>query len=238
MVATASTCVLLDCGFSLKETVSRLARLDLCLEDLDAVLCTHEHSDHAKGVAPLARKSGIPLFMTQGTWLARDYGEVPDLQLIKNYEAFALGDLHIQPVAVPHDAREPAQFVFSEGSKRLGVLTDLGCVTPHIIAAYAECDALLLEANHDLDMLWEGPYPPSLKSRVASDWGHLNNQQALQLLESLISPRLQTVVLGHISQKNNHLDRVRAAVDGAGLVGAEHRMHYACQDEGFAWLEL
>lgn len=238
LVANESTCLLVDCGFGIRDTQQRLARLGLDLDAIDAILVTHEHSDHAKGAAPLARRLGVPLYMTQGTWLARDYGDVPDLQLVKNYQLFSVGEIEVQPVAVPHDAREPAQFVFRCGSLRLGILTDLGCVTSHVQQAFSACDALLLEANHDLDMLWNGPYPPSLKERVASDWGHLNNLQTADLLDLLYSARLQKVVIGHISRKNNSVDLVRQALHARCQLADPGQIIYACQDEGFDWVLL
>lgn len=238
VVASEETCLLIDCGFGVRDTGERLARLGLGFENLDAILVTHEHSDHSKGVAALARKHAIPVYMTQGTWLARDYGNIPRLHLVKNYEAFSVGTIGVQPVAVPHDAREPAQFVFSNKTFRLGILTDLGSITPHVLAAYRDCDALLIEANHDLDMLWNGPYPPSLKSRVASDWGHLNNKQTADLLELIYTTRLQQIVIGHISRKNNSVETVKRTLEECCKLADLSEAIYACQDEGFSWLEL
>ncbi|HET9054525.1 MAG TPA: MBL fold metallo-hydrolase, partial [Cyclobacteriaceae bacterium] len=137
-----------------------------------------------------------------------------------------------------HDAREPAQYVFTCGSLRLGVLTDLGSITAHVQQAFNACDALLLEANHDLDMLWNGPYPPSLKERVASDWGHLNNRQTAELLELLHSSRLKKVVIGHISRKNNTVDVVRQTLGATCRLTNLDELVYACQDEGFDWIFL
>ena len=238
LVAGEDTLLLVDCGFGIRDTVKRLARLDLGPEDISAILVTHEHGDHFKGVAPLARKFGIPVYMTPGTSVARDFGQIPELRLIKNYEPFAVGSIRVMPVAVPHDAREPAQFVFECESFKLGVLTDLGCITPHVLAAYTGCHAMLVEANHDLDMLWNGPYPPSLKSRVASDWGHLNNKQTAELLDMVQSSQLQQLVVGHISQKNNSVAAVKTALETNCKLAELGNIIYACQDEGFDWVNL
>ncbi len=238
LIRDRETLLMIDCGFGIRETTKRMARLGLSPDQIDALLVTHEHSDHIKGVAPLARRFNIPVYMTQGTWLARDYGQIPDLRIIENYSPFQVGRFDITPVPVPHDAREPAQFILDWQKLKLGILTDLGKITPHILLAYRNCHGLLVEANHDLDMLHAGPYPPSLKFRVAGDWGHLNNGQTVEFLESVGLDSVQRLVVGHISRQNNSLERARAAMEriAVGLQG--RNIEYACQDEGFDWLEL
>lgn len=228
--------VLIDCGFSVRETEQRLGRFGLAPTDLSAILVTHEHSDHIKGVAALARRYGLPVFMTPGTWFSREMGDLPDLQLIHAYTPFVLGDMQVVPVAVPHDAREPAQFVFEYSGRRLGILTDLGSITPHVEACYQDLDAIVLEANHDPVMLVSGSYPPSLKQRVGGHWGHLSNQQAAGFLQRLNCARLQHLVVAHISQQNNSLEVAQAAL--APVTAAVQRVTYACQDEGFGWLSV
>ena len=228
--------VLVDCGFSIKETVHRMARLGKSPEELSAVLVTHEHSDHLKGVAPLARKFGLDVYMTPGTFNSRDIGKLPKLNLIEGHQAFAIAGLDVQPVAVPHDAREPAQFVFADRHYSLGILTDLGSITPHVESSYQACDAMVLEANHDPTMLACGPYPASLKQRVGGQWGHLSNQQAAGLLQRLDVARLQHLVVAHISEKNNSLSIAREALDDVSASAGN--VVYACQDQGFDWLEL
>lgn len=236
LVSDGIDTLLVDCGFTIKETVSRLARLNLKPEDISAILVTHEHSDHMKGVGPLARKFSLPVYMTQGTHVSRDYGRLPEINIIHNYQDFSIGQIQISPVAVPHDAREPSQFVLSAGGISLGILTDLGSITPHVTEAYSECDGLLIEANHDLDMLARGPYPQSLKSRVASNWGHLNNMQTRHFLESIDLSHVQHIVIGHISSKNNSVDVVQSEI--SDVLAASPSVHYALQDSGFDWLEL
>lgn len=236
LVSHEDTHILIDCGFSLKEAQRRTERLGLCLSRLSAVLVTHEHSDHLKGVPALARKHRIPVYMTPGTYHSRELGRIPELHLIHNYQEFTIGDLQIQPVAVPHDAREPAQFIFRHDGSTLGILTDLGSVTPHVLDAYDGCSALLLEANHDRQMLASGPYPPSLKSRVASPWGHLSNEQTAALLQQMDTSKLRHLVVGHISRKNNSLELARKAL--AAVDKSLGEIYYACQDDGFDWIEL
>ena len=235
LVEDDATCVLIDCGFSIRETEKRLARLGRAPDDLAAILVTHEHGDHVRGVGPLARKYSLPIHLTQGTAIAsrRVIDERCSTRAIVPHRPVAIGSLEITPVSVPHDAREPVQFIARAGALRVGVLTDLGSVSNNVLEHYLACDGLLLEANHDVRMLATGPYPPSLKRRVGSDWGHLNNSQAAGLLSRLESSKIQSLVMGHISEKNNHQDLVKAAVEPfARQVG---RLMYACQDQGFAW---
>lgn len=236
VIQAGNTCVLMDCGFTIKETERRLALLGLAPKDLDAIVVTHEHSDHLKGVPAFARRYDLTTYMTPGTFRARDLGKLPDLQLIENYQAFKLGDLDIVPVAVPHDAREPAQFIFCHEDMRLGVLTDLGNVSAHVEKCYQDCDALLLEANHDSMMLSMGPYPMSLKDRVGGPWGHLNNQQALRFVQSLDLDRLKQLVIAHISEKNNALSKVQEVFQN--ISEQLEDVQFASQDEGFDWVDM
>lgn len=233
LVAAADQLLLIDCGFTIRETCRRLERLQCSIEQVTAILVTHEHGDHIKGVAPLARKFNVPVYMTPGTYHSRDLGKLPELRLIEGYQPLQFGDLRVTPVAVPHDAREPAQFVFEYEQWRLGILTDLGSITPHVEAYYADCDALVLEANHDPAMLACGPYPPSLKQRVGGLWGHLSNQQAAAFLQRVDRQRLRQLVVAHISQQNNSVEQARltlaASIEGIADVS------FACQEEGFGW---
>ena len=228
--------LLIDCGFSVKETELRLQRLGVRADDISAVLVTHEHSDHIKGVAALARRYQLPVYMTPGTYHSRDLGDLPDLRLIHAYAPFELHGLTVRPVAVPHDAREPSQFVFEFNSRRLGILTDLGSITPHVEACYQACDAMVLEANHDPVMLASGSYPPSLKRRVGGQWGHLSNQQAAGFLQRLDTVRLQHLVVAHISQQNNTLALAQAVL--APVTAQVKHVTYACQNQGFDWLTV
>lgn len=197
--------ILLDCGFSAKDAVARMAGRGVAPADLAGILVTHEHTDHIKGVARLANLYRIPVFTTWGTFIGKLNGELDEslLNLIVPGEAFTLAGMQVDPVAVPHDAREPCQFVFSAAQMRLGILTDAGSITRQMVARYQQCDALMLECNHDLRMLAEGPYPASLKRRVAGAMGHLNNQQAADMLRQVGHDDMQHLIVTHISQKNN-----------------------------------
>ncbi len=215
LVMTERTALLVDCGYSIKAFDARAAALDFDPRDLSAVLVTHEHDDHLGGVLPLSRRYRVPVRWARGTALAASarYGEAADATSFSPHAAFILGDIEVTPVAVPHDAREPTQFVFRHGERRLGVLTDLGSVTPHVLAAYADCDALCLEFNHDLDRLMNSDYPPSLRRRVSGPWGHLSNVQAESLLAKLKGPKLKRVVAAHLSERTNHPDLVAACLE-------------------------
>ncbi|MGB1869239.1 MAG: MBL fold metallo-hydrolase [Porticoccaceae bacterium] len=237
LVEWRDTCLMVDCGFSVRDTVHRMARLGKSPEDLSGILVTHEHSDHWKGVVPLANKYDIRVYLTAGCLKSRNLDNPStDFEVIDSHREFAVGDIRVTPVPVPHDAREPVQYLFNSDSHRLGVLTDIGSLTPHVEAQYARCDALLVEANHDLDMLAAGPYPSFLKDRVGGQWGHLNNQQTARLVANLAQDQLQHLVIGHISEKNNSLELVQSAIDE--VFTADGNLFYACQQEGFDWLYL
>jgi phosphoribosyl 1,2-cyclic phosphodiesterase len=233
-----TTRVMLDCGFSAKEVERRLLRLELGVEQLDAILITHEHSDHIGSALTLARKWSLPLYMSWGTARAvgADDADV-DLHVLWGDETIAIGDVEVLPYTVPHDAREPLQFVFSDGVRRLGVLTDVGTSTPHISAVLSGCDGLVLECNHDMKMLAASRYPQSLKARIGGNHGHLNNDAAADILASLNRAHLKHLVAAHLSQQNNLPELAQAAM--ARVLGAAAtEVVVASQSDGFGWLSL
>lgn len=234
-----ATRVLLDCGFSAKEIERRLARLDAALDSLDAILITHEHADHIGCALTLARRASIPLYMSWGTAQAvgADDAKGVDLRVLWGEEAVAIGDVQVLPYTVPHDAREPLQYVFTDGRSRLGVLTDVGTSTPHIIDVLGGCDGLVLECNHDRHMLSQSRYPPSLKARIGGAHGHLNNDEAGAILAAIDRSRLRRIVAAHLSQQNNLPELARQAL--AVVLGATPLdVDIATQDDGFGWLTL
>lgn len=239
IVEKGSTRLMLDCGYPVRETERRLARLAVAPADLAGILITHEHSDHIAGAYKFARKHELRVWLTHGTFKAFPGGASPPPQLecIDSHSPFAVGDLEVLPFPVPHDAREPAHFVFSDGARRLAVLTDTGSSTSHIEAMLSGCDALVLECNHDLDMLMNGDYPPSLKARVAGRYGHLDNDSSAGLLAALDRSRLQHLIAAHLSQHNNTPELARAAL--ARVMGcAPGWIGVADQDNGFGWREI
>lgn len=239
LVEVGNTRLLMDCGFGLQDTVNRLARFGLEPSQLDGIVVTHEHGDHIGGVARLAKKYAIPVWLTHGTLRSQpdSFSQGVVVHEIDSHRAFSLGDIEIQPYPVPHDAAEPVQFVFGDGARRLGVLTDSGCATPHIEQMLNGCQALVLECNHDVDMLMNGPYPASLKYRVSGHQGHLSNVQAAEILARLDTRSLQHLVAAHLSSKNNTQALALAALSNA-LGCKQEWIAVAMQQEGFVWREL
>lgn len=237
LIEDGDTCVLIDLGFTLKETKRRLQRLGRTPEDIDAILVTHEHADHINGVPAFARKFNTPVYMTPGTYVPERQGIYPSLHKINCHRNFRIGSIGIEPVPVPHDAREPCQYVLSSGGIKFGVLTDLGHVTPFVEMQYNECDVLLLECNHDPVMLADGPYPYPLKVRVGGMHGHLSNEQAAGLLEKIELGRLQHLVVSHISEKNNLPELASGALYPV-LESWSGDLHMADQKLGFDWIEV
>src|SRR5690349_18389577 len=168
LVEVKNTLILLDCGFGPAEVSARMSRVGLAPDDLDAIIVTHEHGDHGGGVTKLSTRHDIPVYLTRGTYsgLGAEGRAIANPRFIDAYTPFAIGDAEVRPYTVPHDAREPVQFVLSDGAFRLGVLTDIGASTLHVEATLSGCDALVLETNHDLDMIWGGDYPKWLKERI------------------------------------------------------------------------
>lgn len=239
LVESDGTRVLLDCGFALGEVTSRLSRLGLEPSSLDAIIVTHEHGDHGGGVAKLSSRHDLPVYLTRGTLsgLGAEGRELGNRKLIDAYTPFAIGAIEVTPYTVPHDAREPVQFVLGDGAVRLGVLTDTGQPTPHIARSLSGVNALVLECNHDLDMLMNGPYTAQLKKRIAGRLGHLSNEASAELLRAMDCSRLQHLVAAHLSQANNTPELARAAL--AGAVGcAPEWIGVAMQDGGFPWREI
>lgn len=237
LIESGKTRVLLDCGFTLGETERRLHRLGCPPQSLTAILVTHEHGDHAAGVGRLSRRYHLPVWLTVGTCHAMRDTQFSRTHYVNVHQEMEINDLHITPFPVPHDAREPCQFVFSNGSHRLGVLTDVGSHTPLIIQMLQKLDALMLECNYDAAMLANGPYPPSLKARVAGRYGHLDNKQSTHLLEQIDLSGLQHLVGMHLSENNNLPQYAHQALcDGAGC--EREWIQLANQSDGIDWLEV
>lgn len=238
VVEVGNTRLLIDAGFGPREISRRLERLGVTADAVDAVLVTHEHSDHIGGVFACAQRFDWAVLLTHGTLAAcREDGANPYITMIDSHEPIAVGDICVHPFPVPHDAREPVQFVLADGAKRLGVLTDAGHVTPHMLAMLDACDALVVECNHDAGMLAQGSYPPALKRRVGGLWGHLDNAAAALLLSHIDRSRLRHVVAAHLSAENNRPALAQAALSTV-LDCAEQWIGVATQEEGFAWRDI
>ena len=239
LVEADGTHVLLDCGFNLTEVTARLSRFDVAAAELDAIIVTHEHGDHCEGVAKLAAHHDVPVYLTRGTFsgMGAEGRAIPHRIFIDPYTSFAVGAIEVRPYPVPHDAREPAQFVLSDGAFKLGVLTDTGRQTPHIVQALSGVDALVLECNYDLGMLMSGPYPARLKDRIAGRLGHLANTESAEIVRAMDCSRLQHAIAAHLSQQNNTPELARAALAGA-LACEPEWIGIATQEEGFGWRQL
>jgi len=236
-----NTRLLLDCGFGLRDAVARLHRLGLTPDELTGILVTHEHEDHASGVFKLAAKYAVPIWLTHGTYtmierlLPRNHAL--KIHIIDSHISFQINDLEVRPFTVPHDAREPVQYVIEDGHCKLGVLTDTGTSTPHIEMMLNGCHGLVLECNHDLDMLMNGPYAWSLKKRVSSRLGHLDNATSATILGNLDTSKLQHILAAHLSAKNNSPELACKAL--STVLGCEASwIGIADQDNGFSWRTL
>lgn len=239
LVEAGSTRVLIDCGFGPRETERRLIRLDVSPQSISAVAVTHEHSDHIGGAIACARRFGWALHLTAGSRLGlKEFApEGVVINPVTPGLEFSVDELRLTPCTVPHDAREPVQYVVTDGQSRLGILTDAGHISQHMVEQFDGCDALVLECNHDADMLARGRYPVALKRRIASGWGHLENAQAASLLGRLGQPRLRHLVAAHLSAENNRADLARLAL-AAALDCEAAWIAVADQDNGLAWREL
>ncbi len=242
--------LLVDCGLNLKTLLERLALAGTAPEQIDAVFITHEHSDHIGSASQFARRFNTPLWTSQGTFDACFPAETDTLfeprkkvspgdlfRCAQDGQSIDLGELQITAFTVPHDAREPLQLRCSDGARHLGILTDLGHATPHVLAHLAACDALLLECNHDEDMLQGGRYPPFLRNRVGGQFGHLSNAQSAGIATLLNHAGLKHVVAAHLSRQNNRPELAREALAQAlGRVAAE--IEVADQFLGSEWFTL
>ena len=227
------TKLLIDCGLPARELAKRLDRsaTGAKLEELRAVLCTHEHGDHGGGVPALA-SSGLPTYATDGTARAL---HLAGTVAIGAGNRVTIDAVEVTVVAMPHDAAEPVGFILDDGEGRVGVITDCGCADPDVAAAFADCDVLVLETNFDVDLLRAGPYPPSLKRRIASSRGHLSNEEAGDLLRLMGKPRAQVLVLAHLSVENNKPRLARTVVEKVLVeIGARPRLLVAAQDRPVA----
>ena len=212
LVATGKTRILVDAGLSMRELGKRLAAIGEDLSEIDAILVTHEHTDHVSGLPVLARNRNVraTIYMTRLTVPAIDWGETrPRLQPFQAGASFAIGDIEVQSFSIPHDAIDPVGFCFQAEGVRLGLATDLGYIPESIKYHLRQTNLLMLEANHDLDMLKVGPYPWSVKQRVMSRVGHLSNLVVSDYLLRDLSPVTSQLILGHLSESNNHPEIVR-----------------------------
>ncbi len=234
----ATTRVLVDCGLGLRQLEQRLALCERHFSQLDGVFVTHEHGDHVGCLLKLMQRHPVHVWMSHGTHVGIGEPDLGDrLHLACDSESFAIGALELRPFTVPHDAREPLQLTLSDGVSRLGIATDLGHVTAHVEQHLSDCQALLLEFNHDPEMLAASNYPPFLKRRVAGRWGHLANADALDLARALWHPGVKHLVAAHLSERNNRPALVRELLH-AHLTDLQDKLTVADPLSGTDWLSL
>ncbi|HSV34834.1 MAG TPA: MBL fold metallo-hydrolase [Ramlibacter sp.] len=233
---TRLTHLLIDCGLGIRQLDARLRQAGMLADQIDAIFITHEHADHIGCARRLAIRERIPVWMSQGTYVA--LGE-PDfdglLRIACDSVDIELGALQVRPFTVPHDAREPLQLTCTDGDVRLGVLTDLGHASSHVLEHLQACRSLLLECNHDPQLLAASSYPPFLKRRVGGDWGHLANDAAAAIAQALVPGGLQQVVAAHLSEQNNRPELARQAL-AAAMGCSEADVHVADGPAGCGWL--
>jgi phosphoribosyl 1,2-cyclic phosphodiesterase len=211
-VGTETTRILIDAGLSRREITKRLAAIGEDIANLSAILITHEHCDHTSGLtaAARARDKAIPIYLTHGTAEYIDWGETPPV--LERFQAgccFSVGDFDIASFTIPHDAADPVGYTLGSQGIKIAIATDLGYITDSLRVHLRGTDLVLLESNHDLEMLRVGPYPWSVKQRVMSRRGHLSNEVAADFVERDLDTRVSTLILGHISEHNNHPELVR-----------------------------
>jgi phosphoribosyl 1,2-cyclic phosphodiesterase len=230
------THLLIDCGLGIRELGKRLGAAGMLAEQIDAIFITHEHGDHIGCARSLALRKRIPIYMSRGTYAA--IGE-PDLEgllrVVADGHEIALGALQVRPFTVPHDAREPLQLTCTDGATRMGVLTDLGRASEHVLQELAGVATLLLECNHDPVMLETGSYPWPLKRRISGGWGHLTNEAAAQIALALRASGLRQVVAAHLSEQNNRPELARAAL--APVMGCDANDIHVAEAGGCAWID-
>ena len=238
-VSDGSTSILVDAGLSGIEIERRLKSRGLCPEDLDAILVSHEHTDHIQGVGVLSRRFNLPVYINGKTQKAAtsQLGDVYELKTFECGSTFMIENVTIHPFSVSHDAKDPAGFTLSQNSTKIGIATDLGIATSIVKNHLKACALLILEANHDADMLTNGPYPWPLKQRIKSRTGHLSNEAAKDLLKEVQHDRLAHVMLAHLSEINNTPQKALSEVSQA-ITRCNAQIDVARQDVCGALLHL
>ncbi|MDB4138200.1 MBL fold metallo-hydrolase [Methylophilaceae bacterium] len=241
VVQNEITTLLVDCGFGLNETVTRLSRYGVSPDKINAILLTHEHEDHIKGAFSFSNKYKVPIYLSYGTFKMckkriNDNYDI-NFNIIESTQSFMINDIEVTPIPVPHDAREPFQFMFKSNLKSIAIITDLGFITNHIIKTIKEIKALVIEFNHDKTMLVDSDYPQSLKNRVAGLYGHLDNMESIKLLKSINYEGINWIAAAHLSEKNNDDTLVRRLISEATLKDSES-IKVIDQMNGIDWLSV
>ena len=205
LIKYKNTSILIDCGVSGKKLIENLSSADISGDEIDAILVTHEHSDHIAGVGVISRRFDVPLYATEKTYKSMNIGNIrrDNIKVIEKNSDFEIGDISVHSFPIPHDAADPVGYSFLCGSKKYSVATDIGVMTDCIFQAISGSDYIMLEANHDIDMLMYGDYPLELKKRILGDRGHLSNDAAAKSAVELLKSGTKHIMLSHLSDKNN-----------------------------------
>ena len=211
--------LLVDCGVSAARIEANLREIGVSIDEIDGILITHEHVDHVKGLGVLCRRHGVPVYANEGTWQGIFLKEtnIP-ARCVRTFftgEDFYIGGMNVRPFPIPHDATEPVGFAFDYQGLRCAVATDIGHISPTWMNAVSGCQALVLEANHDVEMVERGPYPKRLRQRILGQRGHLNNEDCARALLSLVKNGAKAVSLAHLSADNNLPELAYNTVCGA-----------------------
>lgn len=226
LVYTKNTKILVDCGISGKAVKEAMAQIDISPEEINGIVVTHEHYDHIKGIGVMMRRYDIPVYANSMTWTAimqNDLGKLNDknIKIFEGVEPFVIGDISINPFKIPHDAAFPVGYAFDDGRTRAAVATDMGMLTEEVFRAIGGCKEVLVESNHDINMLEIGPYPYQLKRRILGSYGHLSNDDAAKAAELLVRMGTENIMLGHLSEENNYpglaYETVRTGLAQAGI---------------------
>ena len=235
VVRNGKSTLLIDCGFGITKTIESLVARGVDPHTVSAIFVTHEHGDHIRGVRMLANRFNIPVYATSGTFSKIASLNSMLVNVIEGGDVISIQGIKVRSVEVPHDAREPTQFVVESPNERFGLLTDIGSINDMVVDHYSECDSLFVESNHDIDMLWSGNDPEFLKQRVSSDLGHLSNGQAKEFLARVRHSRLNNVVIGHVSQRNNNTAVLQREYE---QLNRELSLTIATQETGTPWLSV
>ena len=229
-VSDGSSSILIDAGLSGIEIERRLASRKIQPESLDAIIVSHEHSDHIQGVGVLARRYNLPVYISKKTQIAANHiGTVKDFKHFECGSSFQINDLTVHPFSISHDAEDPAGFTVGQNGVKVGIATDLGHPTSMVKEHLKNCSLLVLEANHDVDMLIDGPYPWPIKQRIQSRTGHLSNEATKKILKEVLHDKLEHVVLSHLSEVNNSPQKALSVI-GQAISKGKTKLSVARQD--------
>jgi phosphoribosyl 1,2-cyclic phosphodiesterase len=233
LIKTDKTIFMVDCGFNYKETVNRLSELGLTFSDINHILITHEHEDHMRAIKMIIKKEKIQISCSYGT--AKKIGIVDEVNIINPGDIVVDNDLQVEVVPVPHDAREPCHYVFKKDTLKIGIITDFGSLTPKIIESYSNLNYLVVEANHDANLLMKSSYPTSLKNRIFGKLGHANNDLTFDLISQIKKDKLKKIIFCHLSKQNNQKEIIKHTVKE---YFDKFQCEFISQENIFNWSEI